>query len=344
MGDGHRRWLRAWAEGPFGRRLRLRRRIGISLVAATFQASVATPRQASSSGYVGARLHSHGPEQNGVSMPERLWLDVPYAEKDAAKSAGARWDPDVRRWYAPQVALLPKLERWQSRMPDLLPGEDRTFGDGLFVDLVPSTCWFTNVRSCVDEGQWDALRSLVYRRASNRCEACGTPRGSDRRRLEAHERWEYDEATCTQALRRLIALCWSCHRATHYGFAEVTGASAEARAHLRAVNEWSAGEADAHIDRALALWERRSAHEWRLDLGILTNAGIKVIEPPDPRRRSDESAARLAVRLPLSPAAGVGERAIPTPATGRCDAERPSGPVARRRRLWAQIRRGFAGQ
>jgi hypothetical protein len=276
-------------------------------------------------------------------MPERLWLDVPYAEKDAAKSAAARWDPDQRRWYAPQVALLPMLARWESRIPELLPGEDRSFGQGLFVDLVPSTCWFTNVRSCVDEGQWDALRSMVYRRAHQRCEACGAPRGSDRRPLEAHERWEYDEATYTQTLRRLIALCWSCHRATHFGFAEVTGTSSEATAHLRAVNGWSAAEADAHIDRAFALWDRRSAHEWRLDLSILTNAGIKVVEPPPPGRRSEESTARLTVRLPLLPTPGL-RGANPPAATDLCDAKGRSGPVLPRRKLWARIRGALAGQ
>jgi Domain of unknown function (DUF5710) len=277
-------------------------------------------------------------------MPDRLWLDVPYAEKDAAKSAGARWDPDQRRWYAPRVALLPELARWESRIPELLPGEDRSFGQGLFVDLVPSTCWFTNVRSCVDEGQWDALRSMVYRRAGHRCEACGAPRGTDRQRLEAHERWQYDENTYTQTLRRLIALCWSCHRATHFGFAEVTGTAAEATAHLRAVNGWSAGEADAHIDRAFAIWEKRSTHEWRLDLGILTNAGIRVVEPPGPGRRSEESATRLAVKMPLLPTAVQREHGSHTAAAYRCDAEGRSGPEPPRRKLWARIRAALTSQ
>src|SRR4051794_8076742 len=277
-------------------------------------------------------------------MPDRLWLDVPYAEKDAAKSAGARWDPDQRRWYAPQVALLPKLGRWKSRIPELLPGEDLSFGQGLFVDLVPSTCWFTNVRSCVDEGQWDALRSMVYRRAGNRCGACGAPRGRDRQRLEAHARWAYDEDAYSQTLRRLIALCWSCHRATHFGFAQVTGTSAEAKAHLRAVNGWSASEADAHIDWAFELWERRSAHKWRLDLSILTKAGIKVGAPPAPRRPSEQIAARLAVRLPLSPVAGGGDKANCRATTNRYDAEEGPGPELPRRRLWARIRGALAGQ
>jgi hypothetical protein len=277
-------------------------------------------------------------------MPERLWLDVPYAEKDAAKSAGARWDPAVRCWYAPQEALLPRLARWESRIPELLPGEDRSFGRGLFIDLVPSTCWFTNVRSCVDEGQWNALRTMVYRRAGNRCEACGVPRGRDRQRLEARERWEYDEDNYTQTLRRLIALCWSCHRATHFGFAEVTGTSAEAKAHLRAVNGWSAGEADTHIAWAFALWERRSAREWQLDLSILTNAGITVAEPPAPRRRSEESAIRLSARPPLPPAADGSEKVSHTAATDPCDAEEGLRPEPPRRRLWARIRGAFAGQ
>jgi hypothetical protein len=219
-------------------------------------------------------------------MVERLWLDVPYGEKDAAKSIGARWDAQARRWYAPHAALLEGLARWTPRIPDVLPGEDRSFGEGLFVDLIPSTSWFTNVRSCVDPGEWDALRTMVYRRAGHCCEVCGTARGQGRDRLEAHERWSYDEGTATQTLRRLIALCWSCHRTTHYGFAEVTGTADEALTHLCAVNGWTRAAAQVHVDAAYELWSRRSRHRWRLDLSILTSAGIHVVEP-----REEPSAA-----------------------------------------------------
>lgn len=222
--------------------------------------------------------------------PDRLWLDVPYSEKDAAKAAGARWDPDVRRWYATRREQLPALDRWVPRGPQmtittLLPGEDRTFGQGLFVDPVPSSCWFTNVRSCVDEVQWDQLRNMVYRRAQNRCEACDRPRGADRDRLECHERWSYDDATRTQSLRRLIALCWTCHRTTHFGYAQVTGTDDIARTHLARVNGWSRAQVQAHIDAAADLWAQRSTQDWHLDLSILTNAGIRVVRPPDPSQR-----------------------------------------------------------
>ncbi len=121
----------------------------------------------------------------------RSWLDVPYAEKDAAKAHGACWDPAARRWFAPRRDT-PELQRWAAlpELPDLLPGEDRTFKPGLFVDLIPTTCWFTNVRSCVAPRDWERIRRMVTRRAGHSCEACGATEDRARRCwLEAHERW-----------------------------------------------------------------------------------------------------------------------------------------------------------
>jgi len=84
--------------------------------------------------------------------PGRVWLDVPFAEKDQAKSLGARWDPMIGRWYAPAPAVT-NLARWAALpdVPDLLPGEDRSDG----VVAVPSPTAETN-RPC-------APRCNVYR-------------------------------------------------------------------------------------------------------------------------------------------------------------------------------------
>lgn len=43
---------------------------------------------------------------------ERVYLAVPYAEKDAAKSFGARWDRTAKAWYAPPGAALAEFQRW----------------------------------------------------------------------------------------------------------------------------------------------------------------------------------------------------------------------------------------
>ena len=68
----------------------------------------------------------------------RIYLDVPYSEKDQAKALGARWDNTARRWFDPHPPTL-ALARWTARpdVPEVIPGEDRSFGSGLFVDLVP---------------------------------------------------------------------------------------------------------------------------------------------------------------------------------------------------------------
>ncbi|MBL7487421.1 HNH endonuclease [Frankia sp. AgB1.9] len=223
----------------------------------------------------------------------RCWLEVPFAEKDLAKAAGARWDPAAGRWYAPRPDM-PGLDRWavRSDLPALLPGEDRSFGSGLFVDLVPSSCWFTNARSCLEPGDWARLRRMVLARANQRCEACGRGRDQETLRwLEVHERWAYDELTHVQRLRRLVCLCSSCHTATHFGRAVAHGGDLDALAHLRQVTGMTDSEAVDHVGVAFALWEMRSQAVWTLDLSILTGAGLALRPPPVPADRA--RAARL---------------------------------------------------
>lgn len=191
---------------------------------------------------------------------QRRWLDVPYSEKDEAKSLGACWDPAAKRWYDPR-SHTPGLDRWAAvpDLPQLLPDEDRAAGAGLFVDLVPSSCWFTNVRSCVTQRDWERLRRMVLGRAGHRCEVCA--RGEDRaerRWLEVHERWSYDDARGVQALRRLICVCTDCHTATHLGLAQINGKDSEALKHLCTVTGMSVRKATAHVDDTFALWRARS--------------------------------------------------------------------------------------
>jgi hypothetical protein len=221
------------------------------------------------------------PRRPTAGQATRAYLDVPYAEKDAAKALGARWDQTARRWYDPRPPTA-GLERWVARppVPDLLPEEDRTFGAGLFVDMVPSSCWFTNVRSCVTPQDWERLRRMITSRAGHQCEACGADEDRTVRRwLEAHERWAYHDRTGVQALRRLICLCSDCHLSTHLGHANVTGRADQALAHLRAVTGMTDAEVSRHVDAAGDLWTRRSARIWTLDLTMLTDAGVTLARP-----------------------------------------------------------------
>jgi hypothetical protein len=262
-----------------------------------------------------------GNQPQGPARESRAYLDVPFSEKDAAKALGARWDPAVKRWYDPRPPTV-GLDRWAARppVPDLLPGEDRTFGAGLFVDMVPRSCWFTNVRTCVSPQDWERLRRMITRRAGQQCEACGA--GEDRavqRWLEAHERWAYDEQTGVQALRRLICLCSACHLSTHLGYANVTGRADQALAHLRTVTGMTDAEVSRHVLDANALWTARSARVWTLDLSMLTDAGVTLARPEKAADRP--AAAERALRREQQRAA------TPIPAQRRVPA-RPPAPVA----------------
>ena len=44
----------------------------------------------------------------------RTYLNCPFAEKDEAKSLGARWDAQKKRWYVQDVQDLGPFARWIS--------------------------------------------------------------------------------------------------------------------------------------------------------------------------------------------------------------------------------------
>ncbi|AWK88591.1 zincin-like metallopeptidase domain-containing protein [Azospirillum thermophilum] len=61
-------------------------------------------------------------ETQAVAMQtadERVYLAVPYAEKDEAKALGARWDREQKAWYAPPGTDLAPLEKWRPGHTDL---------------------------------------------------------------------------------------------------------------------------------------------------------------------------------------------------------------------------------
>ena len=45
----------------------------------------------------------------------KTYLNVPFAEKDAAKALGAKWDATHKKWYAPANADITLFTKWQSQ-------------------------------------------------------------------------------------------------------------------------------------------------------------------------------------------------------------------------------------
>jgi hypothetical protein len=221
-----------------------------------------------------------------------VYFSVPFAQKDRAKACGGRWNPTHRFWFAanPEAEAALKahfrvVDLGAATAPLVLIGEDRDFGGqnggkSLFVDLVPRSCWFTNVRYCIEPDDWQRLSRTVRARANHKCEVCGAAEEpAQKAYLEAHERWAFDEDTNTQTLKRIIALCHRCHRTTHWGLAQLQGEEDVVNAHLRSVNNWTDEQVDDHVAEAFELWAQRSGKSWALDLSLITNSGLTLVRP-----------------------------------------------------------------
>jgi hypothetical protein len=147
----------------------------------------------------------------------------------------------------------------------------------LTIELVPQTCWFSNVRDHVDKPRWDILRRHTYKQANYQCEICGGV--GPKHPVECHEIWDYDDERCIQKLIGLIALCPSCHQVKHIGLAGVRGKEDEAKKHLAKVNKWSNLEVENYLTTVWNQWRKRSKNNWKLDLSWLEdNFNIKVAE------------------------------------------------------------------
>jgi len=137
----------------------------------------------------------------------------------------------------------------------------------LTIELVPSTCWYSNVRSNVSKQDWDILRKNTYKSANYRCEICGGV--GKTHPVECHEIWHYDDSLHIQRLDGLIALCPSCHQVKHMGLATINGKQEEAIQHLAKVNNWSLTDAIEYSEASFEIWSQRSKYDWKLDISYL---------------------------------------------------------------------------
>lgn len=154
----------------------------------------------------------------------------------------------------------------------------------LDLDLVPQSCWFSNVRSEVTKQQWDKIRHEAYMEAEYVCQICGGI--GPKHPVEAHEIWEYDEAALKQKLVGIEAICPSCHECHHWGLTRIRGKEKEALAHFMKVNKITKNKALSHIDKKFEEWKNRSKLQWELDISFLERYGINVQKIQKAKRKT----------------------------------------------------------
>ena len=139
------------------------------------------------------------------------------------------------------------------------------------IELIPRTCFGSNVRSLFKQKYWDILRRASYEKAGHVCEVCKAS-GKDqgyRHNVECHEIWTYDDKTRTQRLDGLISLCPKCHQVKHFGRASAIGKQAEVFLHMESVNDWNHHQCVQHAAESMTLWLERSKYKWYIDLSVL---------------------------------------------------------------------------
>lgn len=139
----------------------------------------------------------------------------------------------------------------------------------LTIELVPKTCWYSNLRTQIRDGDWDRISKEA--RAAGVCAVCGAAGV----RLSCHERWEYDDERGTQRLLGFVALCDRCHGVKHIGRVGRLATEDPRQAHLledtiehfMLVNGVDRQTFEAHKTEAFAVWRERGTRQWTTDFG-----------------------------------------------------------------------------
>lgn len=146
----------------------------------------------------------------------------------------------------------------------------------LTIELVPKTCWYSNVRSEVSKVKWDEIRNTCYGKAGHKCQICGDT-GTNQGygwKVECHEVWHYDDAEGIQKLMDFISLCPKCHKVKHLGHSRINGEYDMCVKHLRKVNKWNKKKTDKYLEEVNETYMQRSQYDWELDITLVDKYGL----------------------------------------------------------------------
>lgn len=135
----------------------------------------------------------------------------------------------------------------------------------LTIELVPETCFYSNVRSEVAKETWDIIRKKTYKIAKYKCEICNGI--GNKWKVECHEIWSYENGN--QILKGFIALCPNCHKVKHAGLANLKDEMNIVINQLCYINKISVKEAKTYINDSFNVWKERNKVKWKLDISYI---------------------------------------------------------------------------
>jgi hypothetical protein len=148
----------------------------------------------------------------------------------------------------------------------------------LTIELIPKTCHYSNVRTCLTTTQWDKIRKISYEKANHVCEICGDTGKNQgfNHNVECHEIWEYDEYNMVQRLIGLISLCPRCHMVKHIGRSIAIGSEEICYKQLAKVNKWTQTQIKTHITESFDKHRILSKFKWELDISMLSQEPYNI--------------------------------------------------------------------
>lgn len=123
--------------------------------------------------------------------------------------------------------------------------------------LVPEPLWRISANRLLKRSQWQRIREDARSASANACSVCGAVREKG---MVGDEEWSYEDGVALLTAIRIV--CPDCSAVTHIGEADQAGYGQVARAHMCAINDISAVEAEAAISGALQEWRVRSSIRW----------------------------------------------------------------------------------
>ena len=188
----------------------------------------------------------------------------------------------VKKTTKPTIKkAIPKTIKQSHELTNTLTSEEQKLVQQhtslkLQIELVPGSCWWSNVRSNVTKKQWDNIRNPVYAKANLLCEICGE-RGT-KHPVECHEVWIYDDNNLTQTLGHFQSLCPLCHEVKHIGLAGVLGNGERAANRFKRINQLDEALASKIKSAVFRQWNIRSRQQWTLDIEHLRQHGLNPDE------------------------------------------------------------------
>ena len=167
----------------------------------------------------------------------------------------------------------------------------------LELDLIPHTCWHSNLRTILTPESWRTIRAKTLDAAEHACELCGAEAEPDRP-LECHEKWFFDHEALSQRLERLMCLCKSCHTVKHWGRSKKHNPHDALFIHLLEVNGWGVEQAQAHIRDAYAKVVAYGSTPWTIDISYLDREGLDYTIPEEPSVPQPSQPERASAVMP----------------------------------------------